>query len=152
MTDAEIKLLATVAWKENRRGQIPGMTSIINVVQNRVGHRNYPSTLEGVIMQPKQFTSMSVASDPEYKVDPAQSKGVDLAAWKTAQDLAALAAAGTLEDITHGSTLYYEPKSIVTHATITLPNGETIPFPHTWNPAKARYQATIAGQVFFTEL
>ena len=152
MTDAEIDLLATVAWKENRRGQIPGMTSIINVVQNRAGHRNYPSTLEGVIMQPKQFTSMSVASDPEYKVDPAQSKGVDLVAWKTAQDLAALSAAGTLEDITHGSTLYYAPKSIVTHATIALPNGETIPFPQKWNPAKVRYQATIAGQVFFTEL
>lgn len=152
MTDEEITLLATAAWKENRRGKIPGMISIINVVQNRVGHRNYPNTLAGVIMQPKQFTSMSVKSDPEYGVNPAQSKGSDLTAWMMARGLALDAADSKLADLTHGSTLYYAPKSIVTHATITLPTGETIPFPQTWNPSKVRYKETIAGQVFFIEL
>jgi spore germination cell wall hydrolase CwlJ-like protein len=152
MTDSEQRLLAECSWKENRRGQSEGMTSIINVVQNRVGHRNYPSTIEGVIMQPKQFTSMSVKSDPEYSLDPAKSKGVDLAAWQTAQGLAQGAADGKLEDLTHGSTLYYAPKSIMTHATIALPTGETIPFPQKWNPAKVVYKATIQGQLFFTEI
>ena len=152
MTDAEIKLSAECAWKENRRGGTPGMQSVINIQHNRMGHRNYPDTIEGVIMQPKQFTSMSVPSDPEYRIDPEKSIGADLAAWSMAKELSIEALAGALEDLTHGSTLYYAPKSIVTHATITLPSGETIPFPQKWNPAKVRYQATIAGQVFFTEL
>ncbi len=151
MTDAEIKLLATVAWKENRHGQIPGMQSIINNVMNRVGHHRYPNTIEGVIMQPSQYTSMSVKSDPEYSVDPSESTGIDLLAWGNAQELAEQENAGVLPDVIFGATLYYAPKGIKTDKKIMLPTGEEIPFPQTWNTRAVKYAATIAGQVFFTE-
>jgi spore germination cell wall hydrolase CwlJ-like protein len=153
LTDAEIKLLATVAWKENRRGGVPGMTSIINVIQNRVEHPNKRwNDIESVIMAPWQFTSMSVESDPEYSLDPAKSTGLDLAMWNAAQDLARRAAAGVLVDLTNGSTLYYAPKGIKTTSTFMLPNGENVPFPQKWNPKAVQYACTICGQHFFVEL
>lgn len=150
MTDAEITLLATVCWKENRRGQIPGMTSIINVVQNRV--EKHGKTIEEIVMAPWQFTSMSVKSDPEFSVDPSKSHGADLSAWTEAQDLAQQASNGSLQDITLGSTLYYAPKGIKTNKTITLPTGEIVPFPQTWNANVVKYATTIAEQIFFKEI
>ncbi len=154
MTTSEIQLLAKVAWKENRGGGSDGMQSVINVVLNRVGHRNYPDSIEGVIMQPSQFTSMSVKSDPEYSLDPVTAKlnAADAQAWQEAQRLAVLAAGGNLEDVTLGSTLYYAPAGIQTHRTITLPTGENIPWPQTWNQAVVQYRATIQHQVFFAEV
>ena len=155
MTTSEIQLLAKVAWKEDRSGGSDGMRSVINVVLNRVGHRGYyPDRVEDVIMQPKQFTSMSVKSDPEYLLDPATAKlnAADAQAWQEAQRLAVLAAGGNLEDTTLGSTLYYDPAGIQTHRTITLPTGETIPWPQKWNQASVRYRTTIQHQVFFAEV
>jgi N-acetylmuramoyl-L-alanine amidase len=153
MTDKEIDLLAVCAWKENRRGGIPGMQSIINVIQNRVAHPNkHWNDIESVIMAPKQFTSMSVPSDPEYGLDPYRFTGIDLTMWNTAQHLAMQASAGVLVDLTNGSTLYYAPKGIKTTKTITLPNGDTVPFPQTWNPKAVRYACTICDQHFFVEL
>ena len=149
MTDSEINLLAICAWKENRHGQIPGMTSIINVVMNRMA--KHGKTVEEIVYAPNQFTSMSVASDPEYRIHPLSSHGVDLAAWNEAETLAQQAAQGALQDITNSSTLYYAPKSIKTNRTFTLPSGEIVPFPQTWNPKVVRYEATIADQLFFVE-
>jgi len=150
MTDTEEKLLAEVAWKENRHGQILGMQSVMNVVLNRA--KKPGNTIKRVILAPKQFTSMSVESDPEYGLDPTQAKGEDAVAWQEALALAGQAAAGTLNDLTSGATLYFDPKGIVTHRTITLPTGETIPFPQTWNEAAVKYTATIQNQVFFREV
>jgi spore germination cell wall hydrolase CwlJ-like protein len=152
LTDAEIKLLATVAWKENRRGGIPGMQSIINSITNRLAHHRYPKTIEGVIMQPSQYTSMSVPSDPEYKLDPTKSTGLDLTMWIAAQRIAPEAAAGVLADLTNGATLYYAPKGIKTTKTFMLPNGENVPFPQTWNPKALRYAGEITSQLFFIEV
>ena len=150
MADEGIELLAVCAWKENRRGGIPGMTSIINVIQNRAVRRG--KTIEQIIMAPWQFTSMSVASDPEYSIDPSKSTGIDLDMWNDAQYLDMQAAAGVLVDLTNGSTLYYAPKGIKTTKTIMLPNGENVPFPQTWNPKAVRYACTICDQHFFVEL
>lgn len=150
MTDKEIDLLAVCAWKENRHGGIPGMTSIINVIQNRVARRG--KTIEQVIMAPWQFTSMSVPSDHEYKLDSETSTGIDLAMWHAAQHLAQQASTGVLVDLTNGSTLYYAPKDIQTTKTIMLPNGENVPFPQTWNPKAVRYTCTICDQHFFIEI
>jgi hypothetical protein len=62
------------------------------------------------------------------------------------------AAAGVLVDLTNGATLYYAPKGIQTTKTITLPNGENVPFPQTWNKKAVRYSCTICEQVFFIEV
>ena len=150
MTDKEIDLLAKCCWKENRRGGLPGMTSIINVIQNRAVRRG--KTIEQIILTPWQFTSMSVESDPEYAIDPSKSIGADLLAWGNAQELAEQANAEVLPDITHGATLYYAPKGIKTTKTIMLPNGENVPFPQTWNTKAVRYACTICDQHFFVEL
>jgi hypothetical protein len=148
VNDYEKRLLAECAWKENRAGKIPGMQSVINVVMNRAKMHHAP--IDAIIMTPKQFTSMSVKTDPEYGVDPSKSTGIDAIAWACAQTLASEAAAGTLEDITHGSTLYYAPKGIKTNKYFKLPSGELVLFPQKWNPDAVKYQATIAGQLFFT--
>lgn len=154
MTDKEIDLLAVCAWKENRRGGVTGMQSIINSITNRLAHHRYPKTIEGVIMQPSQYTSMSVPSDPEYKLDPAKSIGADLLAWGNAQELAEQENAGVLPDLTHGATLYFSPAGMAAGTTIpyTLPNGTQTVFPKKWNPRAVRYACTICGQHFFVEL
>ena len=152
MTDEEQKLLATVAWKENRRGAVAGMTSIMNVVMNRAA--KHGKTIEEIIMAPWQFTSMSVASDPEYAVDPVQSHGSDLLAWITAQDLALKASESTLEDSTGGSTLYFAPLGMKASevAPYTLPDGTETVFPKRWNANAVRYSCTICQQLFFVEI
>ena len=152
MTEQEIQLLATVAWKENRGGGIPGMQSIINVVLNRVKRHN--SMIEAVVMAPWQFTSMSVKSDPEFHLNPETDKlnSSNALAWHDAQQLAQQASDGALEDITLGSTLYYAPTSIQTSMTITLPTGETTPWPEKWNQAVVQYRTKIQHQVFFAEV
>lgn len=151
MESQERFLLAEVAWKENRRGGVAGMTSVINVVMNRAAKHN--ATIESIVMAPKQFTSMSVKSDPEYGIDPTQADGPDGGAWDAAKSLAVEAACGKLEDITHGSTLYYAPAGLAKGTTkpYTLPDGSVVPFPASWNEAAVTYRATICGQYFFTE-
>jgi hypothetical protein len=64
-----------------------------------------------------------------------------------------LTACGQLEDITHGSTLYYAPAGLAKGTTkpYTLPDGSVVPFPASWNEAAVTYRATICGQYFFTE-
>jgi len=71
--------------------------------------------------------------------------------WVMALSLASQAAAGTLADLTNGSTLYYAPYSIHTTATFTLPNGTVVPFPEGWNASVVTYEAAIGGQLFFFE-
>jgi spore germination cell wall hydrolase CwlJ-like protein len=152
MNQSDIELLATVAWKENRRGRIPGMTSIINVVMNRSAKHN--KSIEQIIMAPRQFTSMSVPSDPEYSIDPQESVGIDHDAWMDAQDLAAQASQGALHDITNGSTMYFAPAGMPSSAVVpyVLPDGTRTVFPKMWNIMAVRYTCTIAKQLFFVEV
>ena len=152
MTSAEQDLLAKVAWKENRRGGQPGMTSIINVVLNRAF--KHGKTIEQIIMAPYQFTSMSVASDPEYAVDPAKSAGADLAAWGLAKNLSAVASVGQLQDITNGSTMYFSPAGMPKDQVVpyALPDGTMTVFPKHWNQNAVRFVCAIAKQLFFIEV
>jgi spore germination cell wall hydrolase CwlJ-like protein len=152
MEIADQRLLAEVAWKENREGGLAGMQSIINNVTNRVACHRYPNTVEGVIMQPWQYTSMSVKTDPQFGIDPDKSKGADRVAWGMAQELARQAASGVLADLTSGATLYYNPDGIKSTAKYQLPNGDMVKWPETWKQAKVRYVGTIAEHLFFVEL
>jgi hypothetical protein len=122
------------------------MQSILNVLQNRARKRGTSVYLECV--RALQFSSMTAKGDPELTLWPAD----DDPQWQTALGLAAQASAGALPDLTGGATLYYAPKSIQSTAVITLPTGETVPFPQGWNWAAVIYTATIAEQVFFREL
>ena len=152
MNQAEQELFAACIWKENRRGRIPGMQSVGCVILNRAAKHN--KTIEQIIMQPMQFTSMSVPSDLEFSIDPAESVGIDHAAWMDAQDIAAQAAQGSLHDITGGSTLYFSPAGMPKGSTVpyVLHDGTQTVFPKTWNMRAVRYVCTIAGQLFFVEV
>jgi spore germination cell wall hydrolase CwlJ-like protein len=138
-------LLALTAWRENRGGGASGMQSVANVIMNRAAARKTDAYTECV--RPLQFSSLTAKGDPELTLWPADAD----AQWAEALALAAEAAAGTLEDITGGATLYYAPASIQTTATIQLPNGSRIPFPEGWNASAVKYACTIQSQAFFTE-
>jgi type II secretory pathway pseudopilin PulG len=144
MTIQDQVVSALTAWRENRQSGQSGLQSILNVIQNRAKKTgDDPYT---VCTTHEQFSSISMPG-PEDILWPTDSDPQ----WQTALALAAQAAAGTLADLTGGSTLYYAPASIPSGATITLPSGTTVPFPKGWNPDVVTYQATIGGQLFFTE-
>jgi hypothetical protein len=137
-------LTALTAWRENRQYGRVGLQSIINVIVNRAAKTG--DSPYYVCTQHEQFSSISVPGPEDVlwaqEVDPL---------WVEALNLTAQAAAGSLQDITGGSTDYYAPHSIITSAKFTLPNGTVVPFPRGWNPAAVKYQATIGSQLFFTE-
>jgi hypothetical protein len=145
MTAQDQIIGALCAYRENRGGLVPGMQSVLNVLQNRAAARNTDVYTEAV--RHLQFSSMTATGDPELTLWPSN---VD-PQWVQALSLTQQAAAGTLADITNGSTLYYAPKGIQTTATFTLPDGTVVPFPQGWNAAAVTYQATIANQIFMTE-
>ena len=145
MTPQDITILALTAWRENRGGQPQpeAMQSVCNVVMNRVAKQGTDAWTE--CTRHMQFSSITAPGDPELALWPSDSDPQ----WGTALGLAEAAANGSLVDLTGGADLYYAPTSIKTAASITLPNGTTIPFPQGWNPAAVTYKATIADQVFF---
>jgi hypothetical protein len=140
---------AFTIWKENRGGGTAGMQSVLNAIMNRVAKNGTDAFTE--CLKPLQFSSMTAKGDPELTIWPTKSSPNDWAMWLEALGLAAQEAAGTLEDLTNGATLYYAPASIKSTQTITLPNGQTIPFPEGWNKNVVTYTVTIQGQVFFRE-
>ena len=136
-------VLALTIWRENRGHGREGMQSCANVICNRAAKHGTSAYAECV--KPLQFSSMTVKDDPELGLWPAN----DDAMWAIALDLAELAAAGVLEDITHGALLYYAPHAIRTTKTITWLDGKQVPFPATWNPAAVRPLCEIGAQLFF---
>lgn len=145
MTMQDQILLALTAWRENRGGrpQPDAMQSIINVILNRVKLRGTDPYRECV--RPLQFSSITSKGNPELVLWPAE----DDMEWQQALTLAAQAASGTLMDITGGADLYYAPASLVRSTNITLPDGNTVPFPNDWNKNVIEYTATIGDQIFW---
>ena len=136
-------LLALTVWRENRGGGVQGMQSVANVIVNRAAERGTDAYTECV--RPLQFSSLTAKGDPELTLWPANGD----AQWAEALQLAAQAAAGTLNDITGGATLYYAPAGQQWTKRITLADGSVVPFPDGWNEAAVVETCTIAGQVFF---
>jgi hypothetical protein len=144
MTIQDQVVSALTAWREQRGFGAPGLTSILNVIQNRAKKTgDDPYT---VCTTHAQFSSISEPG-PEDILWPTGSDPQ----WQTALALAAQAAAGTLVDLTNSSTLYYAPASIPSGGSFRLPNGNIVPFPNGWNPDVVTYQVTIGGQIFMTE-
>ena len=146
MEAEDITLLALTAWRENRGGGTAGMQSIINVVRNRAWKRDTTPYEECV--RPLQFSSLTAKGDPELSLWP---NSTDLQ-WQTAKALAEQAAAGALEDLTRGATLYYNPAGIVSRSKFAVPGGAVVAWPEGWDQSKVRYVGTIARHLFFVEL
>ena len=145
---ADDAILALTCWRENRGGGYTGMQSVSNVIQNRA--KKHGTSLYQECVKPLQFSSLTAKGDPELTLWPKP----DDAQWLTAQQIAAQAVDGTLADLTMGADLYYNPDTIArdsNHKTIELPDGQTLAFPGSWNPAAVTYLTTIAGHAFFRE-
>jgi len=130
MTNQDEILGALCAWRENRSGGVPGMTSVLNVLQNRAAARGTSIYAEAV--RPMQFSSMTAKGDPQLTLYPAP----DDPQWAVALSLSAQMASGTLQDITQGATMYYSPAG--------MPEGKA-PY---W-AASMQQTVTVAGQIFF---
>lgn len=69
--ESDIQTVALCVWKEARgEGQL-GMKAVLDVIYNRA--RDWNKHLHDVVYGKNQFTSMSVASDPEYNLQPADA-------------------------------------------------------------------------------
>jgi spore germination cell wall hydrolase CwlJ-like protein len=145
MTHSDYAFTALCLWREARDQETAGLTAVACVIRNRVNKRGTTPFAE--IVKPWAFSSMTAKGDPELTLYPTDNDPQ----WVQAQLIAGNVLDGLTGDITGGSTLYYNPKSISTTATFTLPNGTSIPWPERWNQARAKYACTIGAHVFFIE-
>jgi hypothetical protein len=122
------------------------MTSVANVVMNRVAKNNSSPYVECV--KPLQFSSITAKGDPELALWPTATDPQ----WALALAIAEEAAVGKLVDITGGAVLYYDPLGITSKVTYTLPGGQVVPFPEGWNPAAVSFTVEISKQLFFQEV
>ncbi len=139
-------LTALCLWREARGEGLIGMQAVANVVANRAAKRK--TACDDEVMRAWQFSSMTAEGDPQLLVFPHGSDEM----WRNAQQLAAAAKAHSLIDLTHGSTLYYAPKGIVTAKNVMISGGVEIRFPMNWNAAAVEYATTIGNHVFFREV
>lgn len=141
-------MLAITIWKENRGGQPQpqAMQSVANVIMNRaVAHG---TDVWSVCTKKLQFSSLTAPGDPELTLWPSDSDPQ----WVMALQIAQQAASGSLNDITGGAMDYYAPQGQKWAARLTLPNGNTIPFPDHWHQSAVAYTVTIGNQVFFRDV
>ena len=145
MNPADLFMTSLVLWRENRGGGTVGMQSVANAIQHRVAANH--STFYEECTKHLQFSSITAPGDPQLALWPISSDPT----WVEAQNLAAQAVGGTLADLVMGAELYYDPGGIKTTKSITLPTGQTVPFPQTWNPAVVEFTVAIAGHYFFKQ-
>ena len=123
----DIIIGALCAWRENRGGGIPGMTSVINVLTNRA--EKNASTIYHEATKPYQFFSMTEKSNPELVLYPEDNDPQFMQAIELMMRLKG----GKLSDLTDGATMYF---------------AENITKAPTWDVAYTK-TTTVAGQVFF---
>jgi N-acetylmuramoyl-L-alanine amidase len=104
---APIDTLARTLWGEARGEGYQGMQAVADVVMNRVHAGNFPggSSIAGVCRAPNQFSCWN-ANDPNRPLLLAVT--ATNPQFAQALEIAAMAAAGTLPDITDGATYYHE--------------------------------------------
>jgi N-acetylmuramoyl-L-alanine amidase len=100
--DADVHSLALCAWKEARGEGCSGMRAVMHVIVNRVNSSGFARNVHDVIYGKNQFTSMSVASDPEFNLQPADDDHLFISAVKMAVPILQ----GQDFDITNGACWY----------------------------------------------
>lgn len=68
----DLESLALVAWREARGDGTDAMRAVMHVIVNRVKAEGFPKNLHDVIYQKNAFSSMTVPSDPEFNLQPAE--------------------------------------------------------------------------------
>lgn len=145
MTPADYALTALCLWREARGEGQAGLTAVACVIRNRVN--KHSTTPMAEVVKPWAFSSMTAKGDPELTLYPMDNDPQ----WVQAQLIAGNVLDNATGDITGGSTLYYNPKGIVTTDVYTLPSGQSIPWPQGWSQAAAKYQCRIGQHYFFSE-
>lgn len=146
MTHADYFMTALCLYREARNQGQTGMTAVACVLRNRV-HKNN-STYYAEVTKPWQFSSITAKGDPQLGEYPLVADPN----WITAQLVAGNVIDGDVDDITNGATLYWNPNGITSSAMFTLPNGQAVKFPQSWNPAAVKWVATIGAHIFLREL
>lgn len=133
-------------WREARGEGVQGMIAVGCIIRNRT--RKEGTSYHTEVYKPWQFTSMTDPNDPEYHLEPL----MDDTSWKQAQFVATGILQGTIADLTGGATLYWNPNGIKSNKMYTLPNGQQVKFPQTWNIAATHFAAIIGHHIFLTEV
>ena len=94
VTDKEYDLLARAVYSEARGEPFQGQIAIAAVILNRVGHDNFPDTINDVIFEPSAFTAVQ---DGQFWLTP------DSTAYEAVEE----ALAGN--DPSGGAIFYYNP-------------------------------------------
>lgn len=73
--DNDIHSMALCVWKEARGEGGLGMQAVANVIANRARawYSSLPDPIHTAVYAKNQFTSMSVPSDPEFNLEPADN-------------------------------------------------------------------------------
>ena len=90
--------LALNIYHEARGERVEGQIAVAQVTLNRVAHKKWPSTICGVVYQPKQFSWTHLIKDHTPK---------STKAWKAAQVIARDVMIGNVEDPTLGAVYYH---------------------------------------------
>ena len=100
----DLDSLALCAWKEARGEGTPGMMAVMQVICNRAiaWEMGVEGAIHRCVYAKNQFTSMSVPSDAEFNLQPAETD----AAFEFCKQLAPRIAGGGQPDAT-GGALYY---------------------------------------------
>lgn len=148
-TPEDNKNTSLCLWREARGEGALGMIAVGCVIRNRVARRHTSFSIE--VMRPRQFTSMSVPTDSQYRLQP---KDTD-ATWKHAQQIADAIIDGKLIDSTYGATLYWNPDGLAesekSSEKFLLHDGSLVDFPNTWDRTKVRETAHIGKHIFLKE-
>lgn len=144
LSHADYALTELCVWREAQGEGRAGQIAVAWVIKNRSDTSGL-SPYE-VVTTKWQFSSMTAPGDPNLgkfgnALDPI---------WQQCQIIADGVLEGTISDPVSGATLYYNPNAIETTATIVLPNGNSIPYPHGWDK-NVHFVSQIGKHYFFKE-
>jgi spore germination cell wall hydrolase CwlJ-like protein len=113
---SDLSLLSRIGYAEFRGSNSKEQQVGMYITMNRVKDKKYPNTLEKVIRQPWQYSSLN-KNDPNKKYfdDPAStlSNKANKDAWIRSVSNAISIIYGDNRGISQGATLYYSPRSMI---------------------------------------
>lgn len=107
----DVLALARTIFGEARGEPDAGKEAVAHVVVNRVNSHRFANTVEGVCLQPKQFSCFNVG-DPNQPVIMAQELTSTNSGFKECIAIANRVISGAVSDNTGGATHYYDFKMI----------------------------------------
>lgn len=146
MTHSDYFMLSACLWKEARGEGNNGMLAVACVVRNRT--TKHHSSYYSEIVAPWQFSSITAKGDSQLILWPKESDPL----WQQAQLIATNVIDGSVQDITGGATLYWNPNGIQSDRLFKLNDGSMVSFPASWNAKVVSETMQIGHHIFLKEL